>query len=274
MTRHSGRLLVLSGILLFNSLAKAQILHQDQEVEVHDLPSLVARTPDPSDILLTSLDTVFHDREICCGPDSALGDAAQKADPKSLRDIATKLEGRHLLSDGRPVQIRAEYLTPDAVTAGKVVSSIMNQQVPLIPAGGPTLGWARRMNTRCELSLQELARHLAGRTDMDDVVAIRVNVALAAAARSAKISRILSRFGFEIVPQRDSPTLARRINQFSENILVSLMVLARNAIALRRDTLVRDRVVAYLSRGTLEQRYGAGAKRHQTRDPGHSQSWL
>jgi len=137
-----------------------------------------------------------------------------------------------------------------------------NEQVPLIPAGGPTLGWARRMNERCELSLRELVRHLAGRTDMDDVVAVRANVALGAAARSAKISRILSRFGFEIVPQQDSPSLARRINRCSENILVSLMVLARNATALRRDTLVRGRVVAYLSRGTLEQRYGAGAKRH------------
>jgi hypothetical protein len=135
-----------------------------------------------------------------------------------------------------------------------------NDQVPLIPAGGPTLAWARRMIERCELSLRELARHLAGRTDMDDVVAIRANVALGAAARSGKISRILLRFGFEIVPQQDSPSLVRRINQYSENILVSLMVLARNAIALRRDTLVRDRVVAYLSRRTLEQRYGAGAK--------------
>lgn len=135
-----------------------------------------------------------------------------------------------------------------------------NDQVPLIPARGPTLGWARRMKEGCALSLQELARHLAGRTDMDDVVAVRANVALGAAARSGKISRILSRFGFEIVPQQDSPSLAQRFNQYSENIFVSLMVLGRNAVALRRDTLVRDRVVAYLSRQTLEQRYGAGAK--------------
>ena len=132
MTRNTGRLFVLSSILLLSSLAKAQILYQDQEVEVHDLPSLMARTHDPSDVLLTSLDTVFHDREICCGRDSALEDSAQKADPKSLRDIAAKLEGRHLLSDGRPVQIRAEYLAPEAVTAGKVVSAIVNQHALLM----------------------------------------------------------------------------------------------------------------------------------------------
>jgi hypothetical protein len=135
-----------------------------------------------------------------------------------------------------------------------------NEQVPLIPAAGPTLGWARRMTECCELSLRELARHLAERIDMDDVVAIRANVALGAAGRNDKISHILSRFGFEIVPEQDPPSLAGRINQYSENILVSLMVLARNAIALRRDTLARGRVVAYLSRRTLERRYGAGAK--------------
>jgi hypothetical protein len=132
-----------------------------------------------------------------------------------------------------------------------------NEQIPPIPAAGPSLGWARSMNERFEQSLRELARHLAGRTDVDDVVAIRANVALGAATRCAKISRILARFGFEIVPPQDSPSLAGRIHQYGENILISLIVLARNAAALHRDTLVRGRVVAYLSRRTLERRYGA-----------------
>jgi hypothetical protein len=29
--------------------------------------------------------------------------AVRSADPLSLKDVSTKLEGRHLLSDGRPV---------------------------------------------------------------------------------------------------------------------------------------------------------------------------
>jgi hypothetical protein len=136
-----------------------------------------------------------------------------------------------------------------------------NEQIPLIPASGPTLSWARRMNERFEHSMQELACHLATGSDMDDVVAIRANVALGAAARSGKISHILARFGFEIMPQQDSPSLARRIHRCGENILISLFVLARNAIALRSDTLMRGRVVAYLSRQALEQRYGRGARR-------------
>jgi hypothetical protein len=141
-----------------------------------------------------------------------------------------------------------------------------NEQIPLIPAAGPTLGWARRMNVRFEQSLRELVRHLAARNDMDDVVAIRAKVALGAAARSGKISHILSRFGFEIMPQQDSPSIAGRLHQCGENILISLFVLACNAIALRRDTLMRGRVVAYLSRRALEQRYGRCARREQFHD--------
>lgn len=122
---------VVSSLILCG-FAKAQILNQDQEIQVHDLSSLMARSHDPSDVLLTSLDIVFHDKEICCGRDSALEDSAQAADPKSLKDIAAKLAGRHLLSDGRPIKVTAEYLTPEAVTAGEVVGKILNQHAALM----------------------------------------------------------------------------------------------------------------------------------------------
>jgi len=123
---------VVVGIFLLGSLANAQLLYQDQEVQVQDLPSLMARTHDPSDVLLTSLDTVFRDREICCGRDSALEDSAQKADPASLKDIAAKVGGRHLLSDGRPIAIRATYLTPDNVSTAQLVSMMQDHHAPLI----------------------------------------------------------------------------------------------------------------------------------------------
>ena len=48
---------------------------------------------------------------------------------------------------------------------------LWNQQVPLMPEAGPTLGWARRMNDSFRRSLQELAHHLAARTDVDDIIA-------------------------------------------------------------------------------------------------------
>lgn len=112
--------------------AHGQILNQDQEIQVHNLPSLMARSHDPSDVLLTSLDTVFHDRVICCGRDSALEDSSLAADPTSLKDVARKLDGRHLLGDGRPIIVKAEYVSPEAMNAASLVSAILNQHAALI----------------------------------------------------------------------------------------------------------------------------------------------
>jgi len=113
-------------------LGYGQILNQDQEIQVHDLPSLMARSHERSDVLLTSLDTVFHDREICCGKDSTLEDSAGAADPGSLKDVASKLQGRHLLSDGRPMTVTATYLTPDAVNSGLLITWFQNQHAALM----------------------------------------------------------------------------------------------------------------------------------------------
>jgi hypothetical protein len=113
-------------------LAEAQLLYQDQEIQVHDLPSLTARSLHSADVMLTSLDTVFHDHEICCGKDSALEDSVEAADPKSLKDVASKLQGRHLLGDGRPIMVSATYLTPDAVNSGLLVGWFLNQHAALM----------------------------------------------------------------------------------------------------------------------------------------------
>jgi hypothetical protein len=125
--------------LALTCLAFGQITYPSlQEVRVDGLASLMARTHDPSDVLLTSLDTIFHDREMCCGKDSALEDSALRADPKSLKDIATKLQGRHLLSDGRPIMVRAEYIEPDKLNGGLLIATLRNKRALL-------LGWDSRL---------------------------------------------------------------------------------------------------------------------------------
>jgi YkoP domain len=130
------------------------------------------------------------------------------------------------------------------------------EQVPLIPASGPTFAWARHVSRIFESSLQELAHHLSARADVDDIAAIRVSMALGSAARRDQVSRVLSRFGFEVAPRPQEPSLGERIHRYGENILISLMVLAHNPMTIRSDTLKRDRVALYLSRRSLERRYG------------------
>ena len=104
------------------SFGQVQTYSSIQEVRVSGLPSLMARSHDSSDVLLTSLDTVIHNRKVCCGKDSALEDSAQKADPSSLKDIAAKLQGRQLLSDGRPIM--AESIDPTAINSGMLIATL------------------------------------------------------------------------------------------------------------------------------------------------------
>lgn len=112
-------------------LGQVQTYPSIEEVRVSGLPSLMARTHEPSDVLLTSLDIIIHDRNVCCGKDSALEDGAEKADPSSLKDIAAKLQGRQLLSDGRPIVISAESVEPTAINSGMLITSLRDKHALL-----------------------------------------------------------------------------------------------------------------------------------------------
>src|SRR3984957_7433472 len=92
--------------LAFCGRSNAQHTYMPDGVRV-SLPKVTAKSQEPSDVLMASIETIVQDREVCCGKDSALEDAAQRADPSSLQDVAAKLQGRHLLSDGRPIIVTA-----------------------------------------------------------------------------------------------------------------------------------------------------------------------
>ena len=118
--------------LAFCSSVHAQNSYIPKNVSIDTLPKLMARSHDASDVLLTSLDTVLHDREICCGKDSALEDSAQRADPASLQDVAAKLQGHHLLSDGRPIMVAVQYVAPDAINGYLLVSTLQQKHAMVL----------------------------------------------------------------------------------------------------------------------------------------------
>lgn len=123
---------IFAGGLAVCRHAQGQVVNQDQEIFVHDLPSVTAHSQDPSDILVASLETVFHDQDVCCRKNSALRDSAQAADAGSMNDVAGKLEGRHLLSDGRPIKVTAKYVAADAINGGLLIAMVMNEHAALI----------------------------------------------------------------------------------------------------------------------------------------------
>jgi hypothetical protein len=141
--------------------------------------------------------------------------------------------------------------------ADRVVNlHVWNEQFPCFAGKGPTLAWARRVNQAVELSLRELVGFLDGRRDLDDVVAVCANMSLEPAERSAQLVRFVGRFGFEPIAATSSRSFRQQMHWFGENILISMMVLARNAAALRADILRRDRTLVFLSRRELRRRYG------------------
>src|ERR1700733_190877 len=140
--------MVMAWCLASACFASAQVAYPEQELRVNDLPALTARSTHSSDALATSLEIIFNNKEICCGKDSALENSVQSSDPKSLKDIAARLQGRHLLSDGRPISVTAEYLTPDQVNAGHLITMIRDQHPALMM-------WNSRLYVVCGVTYVE-----------------------------------------------------------------------------------------------------------------------
>jgi len=132
-----------------------------------------------------------------------------------------------------------------------------NEQIPPMAEDGATIAWARRMQRAIVLSLRDLARYLAGRPDLADIAVICGHVPSATKSQRGQLTRIMAYYGFESIAESEPLPLGERLHRLGENILISLIVLAHNAGALRRDTLTRVRVPIYLSRRVLESEFAA-----------------
>ena len=138
---------------------------------------------------------------------------------------------------------------------------LWNEHIPAMPKEGASIAWARQMSLCFQNSLRQLARYLASRPDLDDISLVRCTMMFASGQRDDQMVRMIGRYGFELVPPTTTVTLGERARRLGENIMISLIVLARNQAALRRDTLRRGRTRVFMSRKVLEQRYGGGADR-------------
>jgi hypothetical protein len=146
------------------------------------------------------------------------------------------------------------------VSAGDRVARLhfWNEQIPTLPQDGATIAWARRMKQAIGDSLHELARYLATRPDLADVAVICGYVPSGTRSQSGQVARIMGYYGFETIPETAALSLGERLHRFGENILISMIVLAHNAAALRSDTLARVRVPIFLSRRALEKELTSG----------------
>jgi hypothetical protein len=67
----------------------------------------------------------------------------------------------------------------------------------------------------------------------------------------------MRRYGFEALLLPEPVLLRERLIRLGQNILISLIMLAQNADAPRVDTLRRTRVPIFISRQTLERKFGS-----------------
>jgi hypothetical protein len=131
-----------------------------------------------------------------------------------------------------------------------------NEHIPSVPERGASIAWARHMYHDTAYSLRQLAQYLAESRDLDDVVGLQANMCWGTAEQTNQLARITRRLGFDVFPRTEPIESSERLHRLGENIYVSLMVLAQNTAALRRDSLWRDRTEIFLSRRTLDRRYG------------------
>jgi len=125
---------VLACIATLSALAQeepAYVFHPNLEVRVANLSALTAQSRNPSAVLAAALETILRDKAVCCGKDSALEDTVLAA-PLSLTELAAKLQGKHVLSDGRSVMVSAEYVPQSSITPDLMITALAGQHALLI----------------------------------------------------------------------------------------------------------------------------------------------
>jgi len=133
-----------------------------------------------------------------------------------------------------------------------------NEQVPARHCYASQMLWAREFHRRIAISLTELAHYLRAQPSLADVNVVCGDVASAVGEHSsAQIAHIMRRYGFEAMLSPEAALLRERLIRLGENVLISLIMLAQNADALRVDTLRRTRVPIFISRQTLERKFGS-----------------
>jgi hypothetical protein len=106
----------------------APVVHANQEVRVA-LPASTATGA--SAVLATELEAVLQNDAVCCGKNSALEDAAL-SHPTSLKELSDKVQGSHVLSDGRTIMVNADYVLQSSITPDLMIGALKGQRALLV----------------------------------------------------------------------------------------------------------------------------------------------
>lgn len=105
--------------------------HQEIRLDLHPA---VAAPAKPA--VVSAVETVLGNSQLCCGQESTLGDAPIAEEHVSLRNLGDKLAGRHTLADGRAVMISSSYVPADSVTSDRIIAPLRNHHPMLMQWNG------------------------------------------------------------------------------------------------------------------------------------------
>jgi len=135
-----------------------------------------------------------------------------------------------------------------------------NERLPQVPPEGPDLRWGRTMIRQALASLRLLARYLADEPRLADVRAVGSDLAGFLTATALDTGAVFPRLGFEMQRPRGQAGAAGRFVEFWQNVYSWLLVWTYNPATMRGKTpWTLERFGLWMSRATLEQRYGSGA---------------
>ena len=112
----------------FSQDTPSYVFHPNQEVHVANLPALTAISANKSAVLAAALGTIpSRIKPVCCGKNSALEDTVLSPPPSSKDHIGAKLQGKHVLSDGRSVMVSAEFVPQSSITSDLMISALRSR---------------------------------------------------------------------------------------------------------------------------------------------------
>lgn len=120
------------GLAQNEGLPAIVLVRPNQQVLVPDLHLHVAIRAEPADTLAAALETVIANPGVCCGKKSTFSEVPDWSETSSLSDVGARLGGRHVLSDGRPFNISAQYWPSTALTSHALVRMLMRDDHLLV----------------------------------------------------------------------------------------------------------------------------------------------
>ncbi len=157
----------------------------------------------------------------------------------------------------KPAPADIEFGDGGRVVRGRPVLDLhlWNERVPPMDRHGPDFAWFAAFDRCFKRSLVELAAHLARHPELDSVHAVRIETAFGRAG--GEMVRLGRRYGFDLVERPESRRLLHRIHWFLAGFLFLALTWAYNPASLRGKRFVRHYDEFWMTRATLERRYGA-----------------